>query len=88
MSHARNELWDALGIDPDRISREEFEEHMDAYHQALADQRRPPTRADLQWAGVELRIGQLADDLDELMSSSWVGRLALRLTRRYAQVKR
>ncbi|QPL14036.1 hypothetical protein QEH48_gp007 [Streptomyces phage TurkishDelight] len=28
---ARDELWDALGIDPDRISRAEFDEYMDVY---------------------------------------------------------
>ncbi|KOG21790.1 hypothetical protein [Streptomyces viridochromogenes] len=32
---ARDDLWDALGIDPDRISREEFEQHLDAYDRAL-----------------------------------------------------
>jgi hypothetical protein len=30
----RDVLWDALGIDPDRISREEFDACMDAYDQA------------------------------------------------------
>ena len=30
----RDDLWDQLGIDPDRISREEFDEYMDAYDQA------------------------------------------------------
>lgn len=32
----RDELWDDLGIDPDRISREEFDEYMDAYDQAAS----------------------------------------------------
>lgn len=33
---ARDELWDALGIDPDRISREEFDEYLNAYDQAAS----------------------------------------------------
>ena len=33
---ARDELWDALGIDPDRISREEFEWYLDAYDRATS----------------------------------------------------
>jgi hypothetical protein len=36
----RDELWDSLGIDPDRISREEFEQHMNAYEHALAEKIR------------------------------------------------
>ncbi|MER5750641.1 hypothetical protein [Streptomyces sp. NPDC002088] len=32
----REDLWDKLGIDPDRVSREEFEAHMDAYDRAVA----------------------------------------------------
>lgn len=32
----RDELWDTLGIDPDRISREEFEEYLDAYDRAVS----------------------------------------------------
>lgn len=33
---ARDELWDALGIDPDRISREEFEQYLDSYDRATS----------------------------------------------------
>lgn len=33
---ARDELWDELGIDPDRISREEFEEYLDTYDRAAS----------------------------------------------------
>lgn len=33
---ARDELWDDLGIDPDRISREEFDEYLDAYDRAAS----------------------------------------------------
>lgn len=32
----RDELWDTLGIDPDRISREEFDEYLDAYDEAAS----------------------------------------------------
>ena len=31
----REDLWDKLDIDPDRISRAEFNEHMDAYDRAV-----------------------------------------------------
>lgn len=33
---SRDTLWDQLGIDPGRVSREEFEEFMDAYDQAAS----------------------------------------------------
>lgn len=33
---ARDELWNSLGIDPDRISRVEFELYMDVYDYSLA----------------------------------------------------
>ena len=38
---ARDELWDALGIDPDRISRSEFDEYLDTYDRASAGSVRP-----------------------------------------------
>lgn len=36
----RNMLWETLGLDPDRISRAEFEQHMNAYDHSLAQQQR------------------------------------------------
>lgn len=30
----RDDLWDALGIDPDRVSRQEFNQYLDQYDKA------------------------------------------------------
>jgi hypothetical protein len=47
-----------------------------------------PTCAELQQAGVELRVSRLSAELEERLSSTGRGRLAVRLARWYARVKR
>ncbi|MFD1656976.1 hypothetical protein ACFSL4_01680 [Streptomyces caeni] len=47
-----------------------------------------PTEEELRWAGVELRVARLAATLEETLSSTRRGRLALRLARWYARRKR
>lgn len=49
--NARDELWTALGIDPDRISREEFDEYMDVYDRASAEEIHRQRAAGLGGAG-------------------------------------
>ena len=48
---ARDELWHNLGIDPDRISRDEFDEYMDAYDRASAAELHHQRAAGLGGAG-------------------------------------
>lgn len=43
---------------------------------------------ELRWAGTELRIARLADELERQLSTTWHGRLALRFARWYARRKR
>ncbi|MFG3048127.1 hypothetical protein ACGFZR_24745 [Streptomyces sp. NPDC048241] len=40
------------------------------------------TGAELRWAGVELAVQRVQDEVDVLLSRTWPGRLALRLLRR------
>ncbi|MFJ2004789.1 hypothetical protein [Streptomyces chartreusis] len=93
LAGARDELWDVLGIDPERITRDEFDEYLNIYDHALATRQRNwdgrgPSTDGLRAAGMDAHIARLAAEADRQFSATWRGRVALRLARWYARRRR
>lgn len=61
---ARDELWDTLGIDPDRISREEFEQYMNVYDRALATRQRNWDAGAEGYTDPQMAVYAVADLID------------------------
>lgn len=61
---ARDDLWDALGIDPDRISREEFDQYLNVYDHALAARQRNWDAEAAGFTDPQMAVYAVADLID------------------------